>query len=227
MKQDKFLSNIMGQNCGVADFSVENDLDNLNTFRFAYSKTKISTSNSLYALKHNFYLADITVKLNHNVAINYEFLSENSEITIATKLERESVIKLAENSFVYDRFHSDPHISDEVASKIKGQWIENYFNGERGDKCFVLLDKHKVKGFLLTVIKNDEVVIDLIAVDKRQRKEGVGVKLINGMIAYYKKDYQKYSVGTQLSNVASINLYKKCGFNITEYGLVWHYFSRT
>ena len=96
----------------------------------------------------------------------------------------------------------------------------------RGDKYFFILDKTEVKGFLLTVIRKNEVVIDLIAVDKKFGNQGVAAKLINGMISYYKKKNLIYSVEIQVSNVASINLYQKCGFNIIEYGLVWHYFNK-
>ena len=131
---------------------------------------------------------------------------------------------MAEEHFVFDRFHSDPNISNEIASRIKRQWIENYFNGTRGDKCFVVLNEMEVKGFLLTVIRENEVVIDLIAVDKKFRGQGVATKLINGMMSYYHQRFLIYSVGTQVSNVASINLYQKSGFNITGYGLVWHFF---
>ena len=70
------------------------------------------------------------------------------------------------------------------------------------------------------MIRKNEVVIDLIAVDKKFRKKGIASKLIKGMINYYRKDYSIYSVGTQISNIPSINLYEKCGFNIIEYGLV-------
>ena len=168
----------------------------------------------------------MTVNLSRFLTQKHDFWLENEEIGIAEEKQRQSIKKLAEENFVFDRFHSDPNICNELASKIKGQWIENYFKGERGDKCFVIKDSKTVKGFLLTVIRKNEVVIDLMAVDKKFRNDGVGKKLIDGMICHYNKDYLNYSVGTQATNAASINLYQKCGFDITGYGLVWHYFGK-
>lgn len=226
MKRDNFLSNIMNFNCGVLDFKIDDDFRDLNKFGFVYSKTKVSTDYSVLAQKNNFYLADVTVKLSRRLSEKYEFFCEKEKIIIANEKLRKPVVKLAEENFVFDRFHSDPNISDEVASKIKRLWVENYFNGIRGDKCFVSLDKTEVKGFLLTVIRKNEVVIDLIAVDKKFRNHGVATDLINGMVSYYRKEFSIFSVGTQVSNMASIRLYQKCDFNISEYGLVWHYFNK-
>ena len=226
MKQDKFLSNIMKVNCGILDFKNDDDFKDLNKFSFVHSKTKVSTIVSILAQKNNFYLADITVKLSRFIPDKFDFSYEKEEIIIADQKLKKSVVKLAEENFVFDRFHSDPNIPNEIASKIKGKWVENYFNGIRGDKCFVILEKTEVKGFLLTVMRENEVVIDLIGVDKKFRNQRVATSLINGMISYYQKEFLIYSVGTQVSNVASINLYKKCDFKIAEYGLVWHYFNK-
>ena len=227
MKSDDFLSSITGLKYGIVDFDIENNIDNLKNFDFAYAKTKASTSNAILAKKHNFYLADITVSLNYEVPKDYATCFENNEVLIASQLDEPALIKLAKDNFIYDRFHSDPNICDLVASNIKAKWIENYFNGTRGDKCFVYLCDQNVSGFLLTVIRKNVVVIDLFAVDKKYRNRNIGKKLIEGMLRYYKNKYQSFSVVTQLKNEASIHIYKKCGFNICEYGLVWHYFSNT
>ena len=61
--------------------------------------------------------------------------------------------------------------------------------------------------------------------NKQFQKEGVGSDLIKGMINYYKKYFSIYSVGTQISNVNSLKLYQRFGFNIYEYGYTWHYFN--
>ena len=226
MKKDKYLSDLMKFNCGIADFKIDNDLIDIDQFRFVYAKTGISTHNSILAHKKNFYLADVTVKYRYILSNGIEIFNENDEVEIANVKVKNSVIKLAKESFIFDRFHSDPNIPNEIASEIKGQWIKKYFNGERGDNCFVILaNETEAKGFLLTVIRQKEVVIDAIAVDKRFRKEGVAKKLIKGMINHYKQNYSKYSVWTQASYMPSINLYQKFGFNVAEYGLVWHYFN--
>lgn len=226
MKKDDFLSNVMDFGCNIVDFEKDKDLNKLDQIKFAYSKTGVSTKYSILAKKNDFYLADVTVKLQNFVSNTTDALNQNDEVKIATVKVKDSIVNLAEKNFIYDRFHNDPNISDEIALKIKGQWIENYFIGERGDNCFVILENEsEAKGFLLTLIQRNEVVIDLIAVDTKFRKKGIATKLIKGMVNYYRKKYSIYSVGTQISNIPSINLYEKCGFNIIEYGLVWHYFN--
>ena len=136
--------------------------------------------------------------------------------------------KFSKNNLRVIKFNSDLSFKKNFNNYSQRHYelFKNYFIGERGDKCFVILENEILaKGFLLTVIRQNEVVIDLIAVDKKFRKKGIATKLIEGMISYYKNDYSTYTVGTQVLNVASINLYQKCNFNITEYGLVWHYFN--
>ena len=213
MKKDYFLSNLTKFECGIVDFETDKDLKKLPQLKFAYSKTPVSIEYSTLAQKHNFYLADVTVKLKNIISNSTKSLNDGNEVKIANIKVKESVINLAKENFIFDRFHNDPNIPDEIASNIKQQWIKNYFIGERGDKCFVILKNEIVaKGFLLTVIRHNEVVIDLIAVDKKFRKKGIATKLIKGMINYYKNDYSTYTVGTQVLNVASINLYQKCNF---------------
>ena len=226
MKKDFFLTKIMNFECGIANFENKNDLNNLNKFKFAFAKTKVNTTNSIFALKNNFYLADTTVNLRLNLSDNYDIFTKKNYVNLAENKHKNMIINLAKESFIYDRFHSDPNIPYDIASKIKGEWINNYFNEIRGDKCFVILSNNsEVKGFLLTLKKKNEIVIDLIAVNKQFQKEGVGSDLIKGMINYYKKYFSIYSVGTQISNVNSLKLYQRFGFNIYEYGYTWHYFN--
>ena len=146
---------------------------------------------------------------------------------IANQRVKKSIIDLARDSFEQDRFHRDPNIPNRLASEIKGQWVENFFKKKRGDNCFVIMaNKKQVKGFLLTLKKQNEIVIDLIAVDKKYRKQGIARKLIEGMINHYQDQYLSFTVGTQINNKPSTDLYKKCGFLVAEYALVWHYFNK-
>ena len=88
-----------------------------------------------------------------------------------------------------------------------------------------MANKKQVKGFCY-LKKQNEIIIDLIAVDKKYRKQGIARKLIEGMINHYQEQHLTFTVGTQISNKPSTDLYKKCGFLVAEYGLVWHYFDK-
>lgn len=224
MKIDLFLSNITGWNCGIADFDQENDLASLNNFTFAYAKSNISTKYSLIAKKNKFYLADITINLKYNLEYKDTKAISINNFEIAKTDSINSILKISRQSFVYDRFHSDPNFPNYFASEIKSRWLENHFKNLRGDKCFVINEDDQIKGFLLSMIKNDNVIIDLIAVDKRFRNESVATNLINGMINYYKNKFATFFVSTQISNIPSIKLYQKLGFITQHHQLVWHYF---
>ena len=74
---------------------------------------------------------------------------------------------------MFDRFHKDPNIPNSIASEIKKQWVRNFFLGKRGDKCFIKRSSDgKVIGFLLSNISNENIKIDLLAVDKNYRGQG-------------------------------------------------------
>ena len=65
----------------------------------------------------------------HNLEINLNYCSKN----IKEKEVIDQICKIAEESFTNSRFYQDKFIPNEVASKIKKSWINNYFLGTRGD----------------------------------------------------------------------------------------------
>ena len=62
--------------------------------------------------------------------------------------------------------------------------------------------------------KNNNIIIDLIAVNKNFRKKGYGEELIRSINSFTKINYNKILVGTELSNISAINLYLKIGFKL-------------
>jgi len=225
MKDDNFLSGIMGFRCGIANLAEPKSLADIGNYRFAYSKTDVSIEASQKALSNKFYLADVSVMLRMGSSHCNATRPQPKDVSLAEERDRESVTRIAFSNFSHDRFHCDPNIPDAIASEIKCQWVGNFFSGIRGDQCFVARSENlSVKGFLLSIIRNNEVVIDLIAVDSIYRRKGVAKNLIDGMLSYYQKDYAAYSVGTQLNNTASVRLYESIGYQVVSHGAVWHYY---
>lgn len=141
---------------------------------------------------------------------------------------KEAVKRVALEAFVYDRFHRDPSIDNNIANKIKSEWAGNALNGKRGDCTAVAFDPiGNPMGFLIVLEKEDKAIIDLIAVNPNAQKKGVGSDLMRWFLRKYadlsiSSDFI-LQVGTQIDNEASIKLYKKFGIDtIIGFNYVLH-----
>lgn len=141
-------------------------------------------------------------------------LSDVNECRFAIELDKQQVIEIAKNAFTYSRFYKDPNIGNHIASKIKEDWVYNYFLGKRGTHMIVFDKNNHICGFML-LINN---IIDLIATSSNYMRCGVASK----MIAFANKKFGLLTAGTQGSNESSINLYTKSGFVLKQTQLVLH-----
>lgn len=129
-----------------------------------------------------------------------------------------SLEKIASESFVFDRFHTDSNLPKNLADESRVQWVRNGCNG-RAKKVLVAEYNNKVIGFLLVMEKQHQTktygVIDLVAVDSKHRGLKAGYDLVNAFLNYCKQNQYDYAVvGTQAHNIISLNLYERCGFMI-------------
>jgi ribosomal protein S18 acetylase RimI-like enzyme len=147
----------------------------------------------------------------------------NCVVRFAQEGDQEQVTELAGSNFECSRFHLDAFIPDEIANEIKSQWARNFFVGERGEQMVVAVIEDKVVGFAQLLFgENKNLVIDLIAVDRDQRRKGIA----KDMITYAEENCQsleKIRVGTQLANTASVKLYEKLGFRMAGASYILHY----
>jgi ribosomal protein S18 acetylase RimI-like enzyme len=144
----------------------------------------------------------------------------SNAVRVARKDDIEYISQIGESSFSFDRFHSDPLIDNDKADKLKRAWSRNCLT-HRASKVFVFQDE-KVGGFLACVKTKYALVIDLIAVAEEKRGLGVGRDLIGACEEYYQEQCNVYSVSTQSSNKASINLYNSCGFQLVSKKATFH-----
>ncbi len=80
-----------------------------------------------------------------------------------------------------------------------------------------------VAGFVLLIGGDDRTwIIDLIAVDRRHRGQGVARGMISHVEAHA-EGFTRVRVGTQLANIPSIRLYAQLGFVMDEAHYVFHY----
>jgi ribosomal protein S18 acetylase RimI-like enzyme len=171
----------------------------------------------------NFFLVDTNVQF-QKLRDKNSFQTNNLNIRFSNPSDQEGVLKIAANSFIYDRFHNDPSIKEEDAKKIKEEWAKNFFRNARGDWMIVAEDKGNISGFLQLLHGVDgALIIDLIAVDQNYRHTGVAQSMISFAMQNCETRTEVVRVGTQIANLPSIALYLKMGFSITSAQYVFHY----
>jgi len=140
-------------------------------------------------------------------------------------LEVDNILRIASTSFKHDRFHKDLNIEEYRADGIKEQWAYNCLFEKRADNCFTtFLDNGDLAGFLFSIKKYDgmvtEAVIDLMAVDKKYRRKLHGKILLRRFMEHYSGSILR--VGTQIDNIASLNLYFSQGFKVENIQYILH-----
>ena len=137
------------------------------------------------------------------------------------------MIYIAYKNFNFSRFHLDKRLPKIKSNLIKKKTLENYFLGHRSDKIFVQLYKKKISGFCLFKFKNDDIaIIDLICIDKRFSRKGLGSDMIRYSSQRLKKmNRKKIIVSTQEKNLVAIKLYNSLKFIPKSKFFLYHYIS--
>jgi ribosomal protein S18 acetylase RimI-like enzyme len=190
---------------------------------FIYAKIAPTFMEGLRFLhRHDFHLVDTNV-IFEKKAHPVREAGDGAGIRLAEPADRSATVELARSSFRYSRFHLDPEIPQETADRIKADWVDAYFAGTRGHQMVVAEVEGAVVGFLQLLRASDgALVIDLIAVDERYRRRGLGGEMI-AFTESRARVGQCLRVGTQLVNTASIRLYESLAFRMTEAQYVFHY----
>lgn len=136
--------------------------------------------------------------------------------------DREAVERVTGDNLVTSRFHLDPQIGPERATRLKRAWVGNYFERRRGERLLVAETDQGVGGFLLTLEKGTEGVIDLVGIDPLMRGMGVLGGLLRAWIDRAPA-LRRLVVGTQVSNVRSLRAYNRLGFRVCGAAYALHY----
>ena len=190
---------------------------------FIYTKVSTQAVEHIQFLESiGFFLIDTNVILKKKIDSqnnkNKKQVSQNIDIRFA-----KDAVSVARNSFIYSRFHLDPWFTNELANKIKAQWVSNYFDRKRGDQMVVASFDNNVVGFL-QILKpdNDHFIIDLIGVDNNYQRKGIAKRMID--YAIEKNSSINYvTVGTQIGNIPSLKLYQKMDYFIDHAKYVFHF----
>jgi ribosomal protein S18 acetylase RimI-like enzyme len=168
-----------------------------------------------------FHVVDTTVGLEARSAV-LAFTRPRPGIRLAKASDRDVVASLASRSFQWSRFHLDPAVPDAVADRSRAEWVSNFFGGGRGDALVVAEHEQNVVAFLLLLGPESGILtIDLIAVDRGQRRNGLGAACI-GFAASHFAEARMLRVATQAANVGSLRFYENLGFRTVSSQYVLH-----
>jgi len=190
---------------------------------FMYSKVPTDRLSHVHFLENSgFKLIDTNLILNRLLGVEENVkLSKNCSIRFTEPGDKDEVVNLAKNNFRFSRFHLDLEVDNNIANYIKGKWIENYYNGKRGDEMIVACVTEKIAGFLLLIKHEKTLIIDLIAVNAQYQRKKIASDMINYTISNF--DFSELQVGTQVGNIPSIHLYENLGFRMIGSEYVFHF----
>lgn len=75
-------------------------------------------------------------------------------------------------------------------------------------KVLLFIENNLIKGFIICENLIDSIDIELIFVDIKFRKQGIGKKLVDKLLEYNKT----INLEVNSNNIPAYNLYRKCGF---------------
>ena len=147
---------------------------------------------------------------------------EPSNVEVAAPEHGDALIDIAGRCFRFSRFHLDPLIPNELADRVKREWIRSYVEGRRGSELLAAVDDGAPLGFLAVLEDGDSRIIDLVGVAPEAQGRGVGRALVTAFVARHHAPGRKLLVGTQIANVPSVRLYESVGFSLTGAAYVLH-----
>ena len=90
---------------------------------------------------------------------------------------------------------------------------KNEFSTNPYLKILTYVEKDKIIGFLLYSLIYDRIEIEQFEVTTKERRKGIGNKLLNYLVEKYQdNNIKNITLEVKEDNIAAINLYKKYGF---------------
>jgi ribosomal protein S18 acetylase RimI-like enzyme len=176
------------------------------------------------------YVVDVNVTFSIDVKVPASIfaLADPAGLSIreVEPADHHAVLNIAGTCFRYSRFHLDPLVPPVIANRIKREWIHSYIEKKRGEQLFAALEADVPVGFLAVIASRTNgrpgYTIDLIGVAPEYQGQGIGRALTAFFIDHYNERAEYLQVGTQAANIASMRLYQKLGFYISQTQYVMH-----
>ena len=148
---------------------------------------------------------------------------ESIRTRLATPADGEAAATLARQSFIYDRFHTDPAISQARADELHAIWVRNACLGQAADAVVLAEDEQGLLGFVTCKLQRDTELhlgklvgtIVLVATAPRARRVGVAWAATLAALDWFRRQGASIvDVGTQFRNIPASRLYERCGFRL-------------
>jgi len=163
-----------------------------------------------------------------DVCVNYKYDIESSglpeipkyldyKIRLATEDDIEAMQKLVIGTFKYDRYHTDPLYTKEMADKVYVKWVENAVLSRYDTLAFVTDVEGDIGGFSTLRILPYTAIIGITAVSDKYRHRDMAKNLFRRHIIKANEcNLFDVSVVTQVNNIPAIKLHESCGFKLSE-----------
>lgn len=199
--------------CKNYDFVTISNLNNIND------------NNLWIGNRTNAFLTDMNIQLFKVLDVKSDYQDDTTYV-MNNCLRNEQIVQIARESFRYSRFFNDQNLPQEQAKNIYLHWTECAFGQE--NKYFVVCERDEnIAGYILFSVNEDNIVIELIAVEEKYQGLRVGKSLIHTMESFViEKGINKIKVGTQVNNISAAQFYLKMGFTYVSCGSVYHLWRR-
>jgi len=167
--EDKFVSNLIGLKSYIVNKNIlTKDLENIKKpfFLTIKSRKKLFFKTKLKNIKINFISKLIYFKKNLKKKQLLDVKCRN-----ANKHDIKQIINIAKEKNLNSRFIMDKLIPEKFKKEYRSVWIKNFFKKQRGDYLIVAEKNKEILGFVLILIKKNQLTIDLIVSSKKHRKK--------------------------------------------------------
>lgn len=219
IREDVWLSEVLGYPVYVADAEAEPPG---NGRSLTYAKVAVEDVDAVRRLtERSFAVVDVNVTLTRDAALPAP-AGGPFAVEAARPEHHDALLDIAGRCFRYSRFHLDRQIPEELANRVKREWVRSYVEARRGVELLAALDGDGPVGFLAVLEAGGARVIDLVGVAPEHQGRGAGRALVSAFIARHGPACRELRVGTQIANVASLRLYEGLGFAVSSAAYVLH-----
>jgi ribosomal protein S18 acetylase RimI-like enzyme len=170
-------------------------------------------------------LGDVLVRLRLNLDRSDRSANGRAAlpVTPADPEDLPELAVIANAGFRNSRFFQDPRFNVARVAEFYPTWIRDSF--VKNETYMVVKADERIGGFISFQenIKENDLVIRLIAIHPEMQGRGLGQALMDWIIDYAaEKGLQTITVGTQINNYGALRLYEKNGFRIQSAKYRWH-----
>jgi dTDP-4-amino-4,6-dideoxy-D-galactose acyltransferase len=125
----------------------------------------------------------------------------------------------------YSRFKIDKKISSDKFEKLYERWMLNGIEKIEGSVIYVSTNiLNEIEGFIqIKILKEEKIIIELIAVSRQARGKGIGSKLLKDIENIANNNgISIIEVVTQDENVPATTFYLSNSFNLQKREYIYH-----